>query len=565
MSAGDVVCTGWLIKSPPEKKLKRFTWRKRWFVLRRGRMSGNPDVLEYYQSKTSRKPLRTIDLRECEVHPQTGGLTLKRSLHQKFPFIVKTSTRVFYLVAKTEQEMNVWTDRIGQICQCGALKDAAESSDEGFPHTPTLPSDPLAPQGPHGPQDPLSHLPDPLSHLPHPGQPLDYLLLSQCETGRASVCISRCESFTSDSSLELPRSSDPEDHLSNSFSTPPSNFPPLGHAFRPPLSAPCSATLDPASRLLSSGSSGSSGSSALLQRDSSPSVFPFDGPFPLPSSSSFSLCTNQHPVPRLPPKPGHQPHASGPWQANELSHSRPIPRRISFSGMDHALTGHAEFSLRNKRLSLNLPSQLSSPAPALQADAEAYLPMSACLTRCSLDASDGYLPMRPLGGPGSGLEAPPRGHSPLRGPQDDLLPPPINRHLKPRQRARPPPLDLRGLSTIREFPTRPLAGPPMTSSGDMVDGFPSGPTYENEDDLDADDCYTPMFQYTSDGASGSWPRRSNLDYLSLDFNSASPSPVQKKALLVDEHKVDYVQVDEKKTQALQSTRLEWTDVRQSKP
>lgn len=28
--------------------------------------------------------------------------------------------------------------------------------------------------------------------------------------------------------------------------------------------------------------------------------------------------------------------------------------------------------------------------------------------------------------------------------------------------------------------------------------------------------------------------------------------------MVDEHKVDYVQVDEKKTQALQSTRLEWT-------
>jgi len=27
MSAGDVVCTGWLIKSPPEKKLKRFVSR----------------------------------------------------------------------------------------------------------------------------------------------------------------------------------------------------------------------------------------------------------------------------------------------------------------------------------------------------------------------------------------------------------------------------------------------------------------------------------------------------------------------------------------------------------
>lgn len=37
-----------------------------------------------------------------------------------------------------------------------------------------------------------------------------------------------------------------------------------------------------------------------------------------------------------------------------------------------------------------------------------------------------------------------------------------------------------------------------------------------------------------------------------------------KPLLADEHRVDYVQVDEKKTQALQSTKLEWKDVRQSK-
>lgn len=36
-----------------------------------------------------------------------------------------------------------------------------------------------------------------------------------------------------------------------------------------------------------------------------------------------------------------------------------------------------------------------------------------------------------------------------------------------------------------------------------------------------------------------------------------------KPLLADDHKVDYVQVDEKKTQALQNTKLEWKDVRQS--
>ncbi|CAG02982.1 unnamed protein product [Tetraodon nigroviridis] len=33
MSAGDVVCTGWLIKSPPEKKLKRFVSRSVYQIL----------------------------------------------------------------------------------------------------------------------------------------------------------------------------------------------------------------------------------------------------------------------------------------------------------------------------------------------------------------------------------------------------------------------------------------------------------------------------------------------------------------------------------------------------
>lgn len=41
-------------------------------------------------------------------------------------------------------------------------------------------------------------------------------------------------------------------------------------------------------------------------------------------------------------------------------------------------------------------------------------------------------------------------------------------------------------------------------------------------------------------------------------------PSAQKPFLSDEHRVDYVQVDEKKTQALQNTKMEWTDVRQSK-
>lgn len=61
-----------------------------------------------------------------------------------------------------------------------------------------------------------------------------------------------------------------------------------------------------------------------------------------------------------------------------------------------------------------------------------------------------------------------------------------------------------------------------------------------------------------------WAKNFSLDYLALDFNSASPAPAQQKVFLSDEQRVDYVQVDEQKTQALQSTRQEWTDERQSK-
>ncbi|KAG7274150.1 hypothetical protein CRUP_011485 [Coryphaenoides rupestris] len=309
----------------------------------------------------------------------------------------------------------LWVQAGGPLGAAGCPLGAA-----GCPLGAAAPLDCSPPSLLPEPQDPQ----DSMSHLQEPGHPLDYLFLSQ-----------------------------------------------------PPLSAPCTLTLDPSSFHLSS-------SSSILPRDPAPSVFQFDEPF---SSSSSSMCTN--PAPPLPPKPCHQAQTCGPRAANEMlffNHAEPIPRRISFSGLDQVSPGNADFSLRNKRLSLNLPF---CPVPSCHVDP--YLPMSSTLPRGSVDTSDGYLPMKPLGGPGAGPQG---AHSSLLGgPRHNLLPPPIHRHLKPRRRA---------------------VGP--------------------------------------------WTRRSNLDYLSLDFNSASPSPVQKKALLVDEHKVDYVQVDETKTQALQSTRLEWT-------
>ncbi|TNN68678.1 GRB2-associated-binding protein 2 [Liparis tanakae] len=90
-------------------------WKKRWFILRSGRMSGDPDVLEYYKNDHSKKPIRVIDLHCCEQ--VDAGLTFKRKEFQdSFVFDIKTSDRTFYLVAETEEEMNKWVRSICQLC-----------------------------------------------------------------------------------------------------------------------------------------------------------------------------------------------------------------------------------------------------------------------------------------------------------------------------------------------------------------------------------------------------------------------------------------------------------------
>ncbi|KAG7485481.1 hypothetical protein JOB18_011128 [Solea senegalensis] len=124
MSGGDVVCSGWLRKSPPEKKLRRYAWKKRWFVLRSGRLTGDPDVLEYYKNDHAKKPIRVIDLNLCEQ--VDAGLTFnKKDLEHSFIFDIKTIDRVFYLVADTEEEMNKWVRCICDICGFNPTDDEA--------------------------------------------------------------------------------------------------------------------------------------------------------------------------------------------------------------------------------------------------------------------------------------------------------------------------------------------------------------------------------------------------------------------------------------------------------
>ncbi|XP_029304844.1 GRB2-associated-binding protein 3 isoform X4 [Cottoperca gobio] len=559
MSAGDVVCTGWLIKSPPEKKLKRFAWRKRWFVLRRGRMSGNPDVLEYFQSKNSKKPIRSIDLKECEVEMLNGQLRIKRDFHGKHLFVVKTSFRVFYLVAKTEEEMNSWISSISQICQFGSLEDA-ESSEEGFPHTPTS----LHPSPDSSDRVSVSSQPD-SSH------PLDYLFLSQCETG--SISTSRHDSFSnSEISLEQKSSDDafkdvvPSPLYTNSssssiFQASPSLFL-HGRLTNPPFSAPCTSMALP-----------SSSSSPL--RHCATSVFRFDK---LYSSASFEATIDRQTPPPLPPKSNNLSEQLSDEGAHRLRtesalhFSNPAAlcvRRTSLSSLDHFRIDADSRSMRSRRQSLNLQPRLNTTRFQSFQD-ESYVPMASPSPTVATTECDGYIPMSPSTfsflNKNCNVESSTT-HDTLMCQPGDYAPPPIHRHLKPRlRRARPPPLDLRGLSTITECPTHLPLSRALTESCFSENCLPLERRLENgENPRDEDTNCTavesrPHFCLSYDGV-----RRSNLDYLSLDFNSASPSPVQKqKPLLCDEHRVDYVQVDEKKTQALQNTKMEWTDVRQSK-
>uniref|UniRef100_A0A2K5YEV4 GRB2 associated binding protein family member 4 n=1 Tax=Mandrillus leucophaeus TaxID=9568 RepID=A0A2K5YEV4_MANLE len=128
MTSGHVLHSGWLRKSPPEEKLRLFAWRKRWFILRRGQTSSDPDVLEYYKNDGSKNPLRTINLNLCEQ--LDVGVTLnfnKKEIQKGYMFDIKTSERTFYLVAETREDMNEWVQSICQICGFRQVEESTGS------------------------------------------------------------------------------------------------------------------------------------------------------------------------------------------------------------------------------------------------------------------------------------------------------------------------------------------------------------------------------------------------------------------------------------------------------
>ncbi|XP_068044109.1 GRB2-associated-binding protein 1 isoform X7 [Anomalospiza imberbis] len=205
MSGGEVVCSGWLRKSPPEKKLKRYAWKRRWFVLRSGRLTGDPDVLEYYKNDHAKKPIRIIDLNLCQQ--VDAGLTFnKKEFENSYIFDINTIDRVFYLVADSEEEMNKWVRCICDICGFNPtdedtvkppVSSLQPSAELPLPINTSLPSTQAESSLPSPYR--LINVP-PLESSSGQEDPQDYLLLINCQSKKPEPMRSHADSAKSSSS-----------------------------------------------------------------------------------------------------------------------------------------------------------------------------------------------------------------------------------------------------------------------------------------------------------------------------------------------------------------------------
>ncbi|XP_067205789.1 pleckstrin homology-like domain family B member 2 isoform X2 [Linepithema humile] len=93
-------CSGYLSKM--SKKFHH--WNKRWFVFDRKRKT-----LSYYSDNTSRKARGVIYFQSIE-EVYLDHMNTVRSPHPSLTFIVKTSSRLYHLMAPSPEAMRVWVD-----------------------------------------------------------------------------------------------------------------------------------------------------------------------------------------------------------------------------------------------------------------------------------------------------------------------------------------------------------------------------------------------------------------------------------------------------------------------
>ncbi|XP_059410245.1 GRB2-associated-binding protein 1 isoform X5 [Carassius carassius] len=688
MSGGEVVCTGWLRKSPPEKKLRRYAWKKRWFVLRSGRMTGDPDILEYYKNNHAKKPIRVIDLNLCEQ--VDAGLTFnKKDLEHSFIFDIKTIDRIFYLVADTEEEMNKWVRCICDICGFNPTdsEDSAKNS-----HQVNVPGGlvvDMAPSG--GPGGALGA--SALANLPPPYQPVsirplgssssldepqDYLWLLNCESKKPEPNRARGECSKSTSSEpdcndnlpshHTPTSSSssrhasvngffPTQHAPGLYDSPPSRGQSLSAdsqgLYLLPRSYSQDTVLLPKSASSPLGPDGEPGELYVFNTPGRKPSFEaqlrnlsvsYDIP-PTPGSNctyqiprtagveAVSGATDVVPPPR-PPKPllttGTVPPERSPTDTYV------VPRSVSetdgnycvpsSTGGNKALRSNTIGTVDSSRLRKDYGSQdcydIPRPFPpdkscsfdfnesfnnyfknkgmvpvggvSTEEMDENYVPMSVHSLSHQRSGSlsepiqePNYVPMTPgtVEFSSLGKQVPPPAHmgfrsSPKTPPRrpvhiPECQPPPVDRNLKPDRKVKPAPLEIKPLAEWEEY-TAPVRSPVTRSFTREEESFyctvPITPIKREVSDLDHQDenvkLAAPM---NADGGGSPMVKPKGdkqVEYLDLDLDPGKSTPPRKKksngtGISASDERVDYVVVDQQRTQALKSTREAWSDERQS--
>lgn len=120
----NVVYSGWMVKSPPEKKFRltgawkifRARWKRRFFVLFKPEGSlPHQYVLNYYGDENCKRLKGVIDLEHCEQIIESLDLEL-------YPFLLaiktfhKSKERTYFLATDTEEQMTTWVRNLCSVC-----------------------------------------------------------------------------------------------------------------------------------------------------------------------------------------------------------------------------------------------------------------------------------------------------------------------------------------------------------------------------------------------------------------------------------------------------------------
>ncbi|KAJ8737156.1 hypothetical protein PYW07_000427 [Mythimna separata] len=124
----NIVFEGWLTKSPPNRRIWRTRWRRRWFALRQSGELPGQYFLDYYADRNCRRLKGTIDLDLCEqvdagLHMERNGQAPLNPNLRGSVFTIQTQRRTYHLEADCEAEMEKWVDAICRVCGLRATED----------------------------------------------------------------------------------------------------------------------------------------------------------------------------------------------------------------------------------------------------------------------------------------------------------------------------------------------------------------------------------------------------------------------------------------------------------